>query len=146
MSDVHKHEWFTPDGFTFECCRKCGIVRRRDDKNKPCPGVVKVTLRDKPLAHPAIEKLARELAPVSWDHLGDHNDTTAFAEARRRSLETARAAYRLVAEDLVDEQGYEIQQAGIAAFQDPKNRHGDILGEVMRAMIDARLKEVLGDG
>jgi hypothetical protein len=27
------------------CCRDCGIVRRADDRNKPCKGVVKIGLR-----------------------------------------------------------------------------------------------------
>ena len=35
-----EHEWFEWRGLT--CCKKCGIVRRADDKNKPCKGVVKV--------------------------------------------------------------------------------------------------------
>lgn len=40
------HDWF--HYMTFECCRKCGIVRRRDRKNKPCPGPVRLDLRNKP--------------------------------------------------------------------------------------------------
>lgn len=40
--DVGTHDWFKPDFLEYECCRKCGIVRRRDDKNKPCKGVVKL--------------------------------------------------------------------------------------------------------
>lgn len=41
--DVGKlHDWFTPEFLTFECCRKCGFIRRRDGKNKPCRGVVRV--------------------------------------------------------------------------------------------------------
>lgn len=38
-----EHEWFEWRGMT--CCKKCGIVKRRDGKNKPCKGVVRVTLR-----------------------------------------------------------------------------------------------------
>jgi hypothetical protein len=26
----------------FICCRDCGIIRRADDRNKPCPGIVRV--------------------------------------------------------------------------------------------------------
>ena len=34
------HEWWK--WFGLECCKKCGIVRRRDDANGPCKGHVKV--------------------------------------------------------------------------------------------------------
>ena len=52
MNEKHdEHDWFLrewayshPDSHIY-VCRKCGIVRRADDKNKPCPGVVKVGLR-----------------------------------------------------------------------------------------------------
>lgn len=41
------HEWakweFT--SMTLVCCNICGIVRRADDKNRPCKGKVKVGLR-----------------------------------------------------------------------------------------------------
>lgn len=41
--DVYRvHEWFKPEFLTYECCRKCGIVRRADDKNSPCKGPVRV--------------------------------------------------------------------------------------------------------
>src|SRR5687767_14497639 len=29
-----EHEWFTYGKLNWECCRKCGIVRRADGKNK----------------------------------------------------------------------------------------------------------------
>jgi hypothetical protein len=46
-----KHEWFVwkthsrPEGLT--CCRKCGVIKRRDGANadKPCKGHVGVALR-----------------------------------------------------------------------------------------------------
>ena len=38
-------EWKFSDGLTLTCCNLCGIVRRADDKNKPCRGKVKVELR-----------------------------------------------------------------------------------------------------
>lgn len=47
-SDVGSHDWFMPNFLRYECCWKCGIVRRSDDKNKPCKGVVRVELRDEP--------------------------------------------------------------------------------------------------
>lgn len=42
------HDWFTYGRLQWECCRKCGIVRRLDGKNSPCRGVVKVELRSAP--------------------------------------------------------------------------------------------------
>lgn len=41
-----QHAWFKFKLDSFDSCAKCGIVRRRDDKNKPCPGKVKVELRE----------------------------------------------------------------------------------------------------
>jgi hypothetical protein len=52
MKDVNailglgQHDWFVPSFIGYECCRKCGIVRRRDDRNKPCRGRVVLSLRD----------------------------------------------------------------------------------------------------
>lgn len=40
-----EHAWFKFKDDKFNCCAKCGIIQRKDGKNKPCPGVVKVTLR-----------------------------------------------------------------------------------------------------
>ena len=31
----------------YESCRRCGIIRRRDDKNGECRGDVKITLRNR---------------------------------------------------------------------------------------------------
>lgn len=39
----HQHFWHERFGLT--CCKKCGMVRRADDKNKPCRGPVRVGLR-----------------------------------------------------------------------------------------------------
>lgn len=53
MSNDQTHDWFIK-GFgskgslqyrEYECCRKCGTMRRRDRKNLACKGIVKVTLR-----------------------------------------------------------------------------------------------------
>lgn len=50
-----EHEWFVHTsqmGQSVTCCRVCGIVKRsperimRDGPNKPCPGFVRVELRD----------------------------------------------------------------------------------------------------
>lgn len=43
---IGEHDWFVPEFIGYECCRKCGIVKRRDGKNKPCRGVVTLSLRD----------------------------------------------------------------------------------------------------
>lgn len=39
------HDWFKPDFLDYECCRKCGIVKRADGKNKECRGIVRVEMR-----------------------------------------------------------------------------------------------------
>ena len=43
---IGEHDWFKPAFLKFECCRKCGIVRRSDGKNNPCRGRVVLSLRD----------------------------------------------------------------------------------------------------
>lgn len=44
FNEIVQHIWFKPTFLVYDCCRKCGIVRRADDKNSPCKG--KVALRD----------------------------------------------------------------------------------------------------
>jgi len=45
-----KHEWVWakhPDASRdYQYCKLCGVCRRADDKNSPCRGKVKITLRD----------------------------------------------------------------------------------------------------
>ena len=43
---IGQHDWFTPKFIGYPCCRKCGIVKRADGKNKPCRGRVVLSLRD----------------------------------------------------------------------------------------------------
>ncbi len=43
---VGGHDWFVPKFIGYECCRKCGMVKRTDGKNKPCRGRVVLSLRD----------------------------------------------------------------------------------------------------
>ena len=43
---IGAHDWFIPENIGYECCRACGIVKRRDGGNKPCRGTVRITLRD----------------------------------------------------------------------------------------------------
>ena len=38
------HDWYVPDGYVYPICRVCGVVQRRDGKNKPCKGPTR--LRD----------------------------------------------------------------------------------------------------
>lgn len=47
LSTSNDHHWISYAGrgsgsFAIVCCRDCGIVRRADDNNKPCPGIVRV--------------------------------------------------------------------------------------------------------
>lgn len=41
------HVWgnFLESFIVGECCRICGIMRRRDKKNSPCLGAARITLR-----------------------------------------------------------------------------------------------------
>ncbi len=43
IAESNGHHWIS--AFKLTCCRDCGIVRRADDQNKPCRGVVRVGLR-----------------------------------------------------------------------------------------------------
>jgi hypothetical protein len=38
-----EHDWI--ERFGLNCCRKCGIVQRADGLNNPCPGPIRVELR-----------------------------------------------------------------------------------------------------
>lgn len=40
------HEWIFSGQWTV--CKKCGIVKRADDKNRPCQGIVRIGLREQP--------------------------------------------------------------------------------------------------
>jgi hypothetical protein len=44
MTD-RQHLWHKRFGLT--CCKACGIVRRADGRNKPCPGPVRLGLRNR---------------------------------------------------------------------------------------------------
>lgn len=39
------HCWFSFSGNAIESCASCGVVRKRNDSNKPCKGIVTVVLR-----------------------------------------------------------------------------------------------------
>lgn len=39
------HCWFVFRDDPFDSCANCGTIRRRDDKNKPCRGIVRIELR-----------------------------------------------------------------------------------------------------
>src|SRR5882724_5039688 len=44
IAESNGHHWIKAFGMT--CCRDCGMVRRADDQNKPCRGIIGVGLRD----------------------------------------------------------------------------------------------------
>lgn len=46
MAESNGHHWI--NAFNLVCCRDCGIVRRADDQNKPCKGLVGVGPRNAP--------------------------------------------------------------------------------------------------
>lgn len=41
-----QHVWAKEPGWAWEACRVCGVVRRADDRNLPCRGPVKLSLRE----------------------------------------------------------------------------------------------------
>jgi hypothetical protein len=43
IAESNGHHWI--NWHKFVCCRDCGIIRRADDQNKPCRGVISVGLR-----------------------------------------------------------------------------------------------------
>ena len=45
-----KHLWRKDAKTGWEYCRLCLVIRRADDKNKPCKGVVKLRPPEKPMA------------------------------------------------------------------------------------------------
>lgn len=46
MTEPREHEWFTYGRLNWECCRVCGVVRRKDGNNSPCKGPVAVGPRE----------------------------------------------------------------------------------------------------
>jgi hypothetical protein len=68
------HHWI--ERFNLVCCRDCGFVRRADDQNKPCKGVVGVGLR-------------RDLLP---DHM--HDDAQSV-KVRREDIVACLSALKL---------------------------------------------------
>lgn len=51
IAESNGHHWV--QRFNLVCCRDCGIVRRADDKNSPCKGIVTVELRSPTNESPA---------------------------------------------------------------------------------------------
>ena len=45
------HDWYRPQQYAYPICRICGVVMRRDGKNKPCKGPTR--LRDMETCVPA---------------------------------------------------------------------------------------------
>lgn len=42
------HKWFRFGTLPYDACETCGIIRRGDDRNKPCKGAARVGLRAAP--------------------------------------------------------------------------------------------------
>lgn len=63
---VDEHEWhFHCNTFSrvfddYQSCKKCGIIRRADNQNKPCKGVCKIALREEPKPLSFSEPLTKE--------------------------------------------------------------------------------------
>lgn len=59
------HEWTQRDGIEF--CLACLVVRRADDRNKPCRGPARLSLRDAPpveeIPPPRVVKRTEPLPP-----------------------------------------------------------------------------------
>jgi hypothetical protein len=72
-----EHYWMMFNN--LPCCAHCGIVRRRDGKNKPCRGKVRVALRD---ASTAAERTQSDTPPPAIDDYDELMD--ALAEEQRR--------------------------------------------------------------
>ena len=51
VSAPREHEWFTYGRLNWECCRVCGVVRRKDGKNSRCRGPVSVGPRNAESPH-----------------------------------------------------------------------------------------------
>lgn len=52
-SNSNGHQWRTFRGAV--ACKSCGLVRRADDRNRQCVGIVKVALRGQPASGEAHE-------------------------------------------------------------------------------------------
>lgn len=50
---IDRHFWFVWKKDPFDCCIRCGVIRRKDGKESKCRGWVRVALRD---AHRAAGK------------------------------------------------------------------------------------------
>jgi hypothetical protein len=77
MSD---HKWFQHPKFKpLVTCQHCGIVKRADGENKPCPGSVRVELRAL-----APREGGGEAKPVDPDYaLEDQNERKRLAANER---------------------------------------------------------------
>lgn len=46
VAETNGHDWIQDWTGKYQCCRRCCIVRRADDKNKECPRTMgKISLR-----------------------------------------------------------------------------------------------------
>lgn len=47
---MSEHDWKYCKGNKWQFCTLCGVIRRSDDKNKPCKGSVKMRKMEKPIS------------------------------------------------------------------------------------------------
>lgn len=129
------HDWFIPKGIAYECCRKCGIVRRRDDKNSPCKGVVKIVLRG----------LKIERAQAGWWSItSDDGLTTINLEdevVQFLRLAGARVGLALGAKKCAELEDY--QRDASAEFQDGWDNGIRMCAASLRAIPDAEILKAL---
>lgn len=62
---MNTHDWYVPSGYAFPFCRVCGLVKRRDGKNKPCKGQTKLRPMEPTITIAAMAKrhYSREFTP-----------------------------------------------------------------------------------
>ena len=46
VGESNGHRWIKANWLKWVTCSKCGIIRKGDDSNKPCKGVVGISLRE----------------------------------------------------------------------------------------------------
>ena len=61
------HDWFLPRRFAYPICRICGIVQRRDGKNKPCKGPTRLRpMEGEDCGYQDVACWERQLRAAGW--------------------------------------------------------------------------------
>ena len=68
MTTTREHEWFTYGRLNWECCRVCGIVRRKEGKNSPCKGPVSVGPRQQPVIYASEDEARADWLTIAPKH------------------------------------------------------------------------------